>query len=192
MRDWKYDTRTEGAISSALLGLLEEKPLADVTVAELCRQARVSRSTFYEHFGNISDVYDAIVSDFSTGLSPVMAQVARSGADACAGEPFCARLREGGVFAPAVGEDRFPHALMQDDGFLEKHDLFDLLTGAGYTPDQARAVCAFQIAGCFTAARTTQPGEAAWREVKPVIDRFILGGVAACLAHKRGAKGVSE
>ena len=29
MRDWKYDTRTEGAISSALLGLLEEKPLAD-------------------------------------------------------------------------------------------------------------------------------------------------------------------
>lgn len=191
MRDWKYSTGTEKAIRSALLALLAEKPLADVTVAELCRAAHVSRSTFYEHFGNVADVYDAIVREFSAGISPVMAQVARPGGDACAGMPFCTRLREGGPFTAAVKDDRFLSAFMQEAGLLEKHDLYGLLVGAGYTPDQARAICAFQLAGCFTAARTTNVADDAWPGVKAVLDRFILGGVSACLAAKQ-AKPTAE
>ena len=61
MRNWKYDTKTESAIRSALLSLLAKKTLADITVSELAREAHVSRSTFYEHFGNPADVYDSIV-----------------------------------------------------------------------------------------------------------------------------------
>lgn len=187
MRDWKYDTRTEGAIRSALLELLTEQPLANVTVAELCRYAHVSRSTFYEHFDNIANVYDAIVEEFSAGLSPVIAQVACPGENACTGEPFCARLRESSPFAPAVGDDRFLGALLRKSSRLEKHDLYNLLTDAGYASDQARAVCAFQLAGCFTAVRMAKSDKSDWQKIKPVIDRFILGGIAACLAYTRDA-----
>ena len=185
MRDWKYATRTEGSIRSAMLELLAEKPLADVTVMELCRKAHVSRSTFYEHFGNVADVYDGIVEEFASGLSPVMAQVARPGSDACAGQPFCSRLRENGPFSPAIGDDRFLNTFMQRMGNLEKHDLYEILTRAGYAPKQARAVCAFQLAGCFSAARATDVPDESWSDVKAVIDRFILGGISACLAAKR-------
>ena len=60
----KYATRTDGAIKEALLALLAKKQLADITVSELSREAHVSRSTFYEHFGNPADVYDAVVRDY--------------------------------------------------------------------------------------------------------------------------------
>ncbi|MBQ9041797.1 MAG: TetR/AcrR family transcriptional regulator [Eggerthellaceae bacterium] len=185
MREWKYDTNTEGAVRSALLALLAKKALADITVSELAREAHVSRSTFYEHFGNPADVYDSIVDEFAADLSPMMDQVACTSEMKPKGEPFCMRLRDGGPFAPAIDEDRFLNAFLSQGSNLEGHDLYGILTGAGYTPDQARALCAFQLAGCFTAARTSRESAAGWQETKAAIDRFILGGTAALLAAKR-------
>ena len=67
----KYATRTEGAVKEALLALLAKKQLADITVSELSREAHVSRSTFYEHFGNPADVYDAMLSAFASSFVSV-------------------------------------------------------------------------------------------------------------------------
>ena len=116
----------------------------------------------------------------------MMDQVACTSEIKAAGTPFCARLRERGPLAPAIGEDRFLGAFLGKAENLEGHDLFGILTGAGYSPDQARAICAFQLAGCFTAARTSQTDDEGWQDVKAAIDRFILGGTAACLAAKHG------
>ena len=148
----------------------------------------MSRSTFYEHFGNPCDVYDSIVQEFSRGLSPMMEQVACTSEMNPSVEPFCARLRDDGPFSPAVNEDRFLNSFLERTEMLEGHDLYAILTNAGYAPDQARALSAFQLAGCFTAARMSQAGSANWLTVKAVIDRFILGGIAACLAAKRSGE----
>lgn len=185
MRNWKYETKTEDAVCEALLRLLASKRLADVTVSELAREAHVSRTTFYEHYDNVADVYDGIVARFARELPPMLDQVACSSGMAPHAEPFCARLRADGPLSPAIGEDRFLSTFLNTDGSLEGHDLYGILTGAGYTPEQARALSAFQLAGCFTAARTAPLDDNSWHSVKPVIDRFILGGIAACLAAKR-------
>ena len=182
----RYATRTEGAVKEALLTLLAEKPLADVTVSELARAAHVSRSTFYEHFGNPADVYDAVVRDFASDVSPLMSQVACSDELQPAGRPFCSLIREAGSFAPAVREGRFLDAFFASGAGSEQHDIFGLLTGAGYTEAEAEAVCAFQMSGCFAAARSSCVADEEWARIRAVIDRFILGGIAACLASKRG------
>lgn len=184
MREWKYDTKTEQAMCSALLALLAKKPLADITVSELAREAHVSRSTFYEHFGNPADVYDSIVEEFAADLSPMMDQVACTSEMKPKGEPFCMRLRNGGTFTPAIGEDRFLSAFLSREESLEGHDLYGILTGAGYSSDAARTLCAFQLSGCFAAARASRAEAESWHETKAVIDRFILGGIAALLAAK--------
>ena len=54
---------TREALKDALLGLLGEKGFNDITVAELCRRADVTRATFYRHFGGIMDVVDMLVDD---------------------------------------------------------------------------------------------------------------------------------
>ena len=74
----KYQTRTEKSVKDALLKLLAVKPLAVITVSELAREAHVSRSTFYEHFGNPGDVYDVLMAEISGEMSPLMSQVACS------------------------------------------------------------------------------------------------------------------
>lgn len=188
MRDWKYDTKTESVIRAALLALLARKRLADITVSELAREAHVSRSTFYEHFNNPADVYDSVVAEFGRDLSPLMGQVACTSEMRPAAEPFCMRLRADGPFAPAIGDDRFLGSFMGQIENLEKHDLYGILTNAGYAPEQARAVCMFQLAGCFTAARAAHENDGDWQETKAVIDRFILGGIAACLSSKKNAE----
>jgi AcrR family transcriptional regulator len=185
----RYATRTEGALKEALLSLLAEKPLADITVSELARAAHVSRSTFYEHFGNPADVFDAVVSDFAHDVSPLMSQVACSDGFAPKGRPFCSLVRDAGTYGPAVREGRFLESFFAHGKESEQHDLFGLLTNAGYTAAQAEAVCAFQMSGCFAAARSSHATEEEWTQIRAVIDRFILGGIAACLAAQESPTG---
>ena len=106
-RPSKYVTRTDEVVKQALLKLLAEKPLAEVTVSELAREARISRSTFYEHFGNPSDAYDALVADVMADMAPLMSQVACSDGFRSVGRPFCALVRDAGDHTPAVREGRF-------------------------------------------------------------------------------------
>ena len=96
----KYTTRTEDAVKQALLKLLARKPLSEVSVSELCREAHISRSTFYEHFGNPGDAYDALVADAMGEMSPLMSQVACSDRFRPSGKPFCALVRDTGDYAP--------------------------------------------------------------------------------------------
>jgi len=43
------------------------------------------------------------------------------------------------------------------------------------------------MSGCFSAARSSSASAEEWRQIRAVIDRFILGGIAACLAAKKEA-----
>ena len=178
----KYTTRTEGAVKEALLSLLAEKPLADITVSELAGKANVSRSTFYEHFGNPADVYDAVVRDYASDTLPLMSQIACTDGFKPKGRPFCSLVREAGAYGPVVKEGRFLDTFLTKREGVDQHDLFGLLTNAGYTEAQAEAVCSFQMSGCFAAARSSTAGDEEWAQIRAVIDRFILGGIAACLA----------
>lgn len=178
----RYATRTEGAVKEALLSLLAEKPLADITVSELSREAHVSRSTFYEHFGNPADVYDALVRDYASDTLPLMSQITCSDGFKPKGRPFCSLVRDAGAYGPVVKEGRFLDAFLNRREGMDQHDLFGLLTNAGYTEAQAEAVCSFQMSGCFAAARSSHVAEDEWAQIRAVIDRFIMGGIAACLA----------
>ena len=180
----RYATRTEGAVKEALLSLLSEKPLADITVSELSREAHVSRSTFYEHFGNPADVYDAVVRDYARDTLPLMSQITCSDGFKPKGRPFCSLVRDAGAYDPVVKEGRFLDTFLNKREGMNQHDLFSLLTNAGYTETQAEVVCSFQMSGCFAAARSSAASDEEWAQIRAVIDRFILGGIAACLASR--------
>jgi AcrR family transcriptional regulator len=48
--------RTREAVQDALIALARRKDYRDIRVDELCEQAGVGRSTFYQHFANKDDV----------------------------------------------------------------------------------------------------------------------------------------
>ena len=55
--------RSRNAILSAFERLLKVKPLADITVSAIAREANVDRKTFYVHFGTVDGLLDAIAVD---------------------------------------------------------------------------------------------------------------------------------
>ena len=66
-RDVKMDRRsrrTRNALTAALMALLKEKPLKNITVTELAERADVNRATFYVHFQDVYDMFDQVKLEF--------------------------------------------------------------------------------------------------------------------------------
>ncbi len=56
-------TKTEPLLKSALLSKMENKPVAKITIKELCEAAGVYRSTFYCHYNDVESLYCALEKD---------------------------------------------------------------------------------------------------------------------------------
>lgn len=54
---------TRNALRSALLALLAEKPVTNVTVTDVCAHAGVNRSTFYLHYKDVYDLLEHMEND---------------------------------------------------------------------------------------------------------------------------------
>ena len=62
----KMDRRTiytRNTVKDALLELLEEQSFEKITVAALCRQAEITRATFYLHFQSLDEVLDELLDE---------------------------------------------------------------------------------------------------------------------------------
>ncbi len=57
--------RSRRAIVQAFEQLLAERPLHKITVSAIAQRADVDRKTFYQHFGSVSGLLDAIAWDFA-------------------------------------------------------------------------------------------------------------------------------
>ena len=56
--------RTDRMLREALLEMLENRRLPDITTTELCRRADVSRNTFYAHYTAVEHLYDDMENDY--------------------------------------------------------------------------------------------------------------------------------
>lgn len=67
--------RTKKAIKSALMRLLEEKDIYEITISELTRKAGINRRTFYTHYRSISEISEEIEIDMVALLSEVVLKI---------------------------------------------------------------------------------------------------------------------
>ncbi|MCC8182112.1 MAG: TetR/AcrR family transcriptional regulator, partial [Clostridiales bacterium] len=67
--------KTKEKIYGAFIRLMQEKPIHQISISELCRLAGMNRSTFYHHFGSQYDVLaeltDAFLADLEEKLRDV-------------------------------------------------------------------------------------------------------------------------
>ena len=56
-------TKTKAALTGSFFKMLEDKPLEDITVNELCDIAGVRRATFYKHFNDKNDFLMYLIKD---------------------------------------------------------------------------------------------------------------------------------
>jgi len=62
-------------LDDALIQILHDKPLDNVTVRGICELAEISRSTYYKHYQNPLEQYDGIVNRYIGGCLKIFADV---------------------------------------------------------------------------------------------------------------------
>ena len=67
-RDRLFTKRLIGDFTGGLLGLLQKKPLEEITVGELCAQTNYPRSTFYNYFEDIYALMDCCWESISESM----------------------------------------------------------------------------------------------------------------------------
>ena len=67
----KRSLATEECLKNALIALLKDKELADISITELCNAADIERSTFYAHYEDVFALGNACAADIEKRLSEV-------------------------------------------------------------------------------------------------------------------------
>ena len=82
MPEKKQDARvryTKMVIRNSLLELLRTKPIAKITVTEICERAGINRATFYAHYSDPSDLLHAleleVIEDVTRWVKPALTAV---------------------------------------------------------------------------------------------------------------------
>lgn len=65
---------TKQQLQAALLQLLQTKPLAHITVTEICQVADVNRGTFYSHYRDPADLFAVIETDLVAKVTALIDQ----------------------------------------------------------------------------------------------------------------------
>lgn len=61
--------KTKEALHKALLSLLKSKPLETISISEICRKAKINRGTFYLHYSQIGDLFEAYFKEIMDDLA---------------------------------------------------------------------------------------------------------------------------
>ena len=116
-RDDRRVRRTKQMLRSALLELLREKSVDQITVTELTQKADVNRGTFYGHYKDIYDMVEQMENEmfqeFSDLLHAYPADALRHGLRPILQDVFAFLQRYGDVAAALLERER-------DTRFLEK------------------------------------------------------------------------
>ncbi len=61
--------RTQKNLKNALISLIDEKKIKDITVTELAEKAEINRKTFYSHYPSIEELVYDILEDHSSNFN---------------------------------------------------------------------------------------------------------------------------
>lgn len=201
---------SDTAIKEALLRVMRSRTLDSVSVAELARQAQVSRTTFYAHFNSVYEVFQALIGDYmadvqsldgrlsdmrphaprtypdSNGVADGPGEARPSCRTDCIAIPYCQKIRSAGKYAPVVADPRFLPELLRSDHSIDREFFSERLAGSSLSRRQIKALCVFQMNGCHALATSGLASEGDWPELQETIDAFIDGGITA-LGKKHAA-----
>lgn len=170
---------TKFVIKEAFLRLKRSKSYNAITIAEICRNAEINRSTFYLHYRGVQEVLDEVVEDACGRLCslPEHLKLLPINTNSCT-YPFCRYLRENPKYQCIFFDDelttRIVSRLVADSysTFVEQ-----MQEQTGLTVEQVEPLLYFQISGCLAVAkRFGSLSDENWCIVQSNLDAFLRNG----------------
>jgi AcrR family transcriptional regulator len=173
--------RTRANIADAVIRIGQERGVDDLTVGELVREAGISRSTFYAHFGSLEHYLSQSFANMVEGMA------AHGAYDAGPGDTRLLHVRQildhiagAGRFADVIAHSRHrPRMLAAGEERLRKHVDGRLIALRPAIPENERAALARFVAAGFIAILRSwmergrkQSPEAVQRQFDEIVDRL--------------------
>ena len=177
-KERKTDRRTlytRMVIKDALLNLLAEKEYADITIADLCREAEINRGTFYLHYDNLRRVMDELFDEALSNMNGVLVQIGCAPAGKNCNYPLCHFLRQNGKYQPLFFSDSLRSHVVERIAAAEWADFSEYMgKQSGLNDEVLKAILYFQINGCLAITKNNiDISDTEWAEVQQQIDRFL-------------------
>ncbi len=130
---------SKAMLKNALLKLMKEKPLNQISILEICETAQINRTTFYKYYGSQADLLKEIETDFFVQLNEDLKDIIEKGPNALSvvlnhlfeeRETFCILVKaipaeeftEQLFSVPAIGS--IFQRMMDDSGYTKTEDRY--------------------------------------------------------------------
>ena len=194
----KTDRRTlytRQVVKDALLELLESNPYDKINVTMLCRQAEITRATFYLHYANLNEVLDEVIDealdiaehtgsteDFET-RSRHLLEIMRTGPQALRGNEKllapCQRIADAPKFRNLFTDDSLSYYIIRKM-YLAERDLTIpyLEKTCNLSHEDADRVFLFVIHGLYYVNRSMKwEKNDAWYRMQYLLNHLFFSGL---------------
>lgn len=203
----KMDRRTiytRTTVKDALLELLEEQPFEKITVAALCRQAEITRATFYLHFSDLNAVLDELLDEAlmvaraaardmsTTDRMAGLRDIVRAGdpqalqRNECLLGP-CQRVADDPKYRSIFQDATLSHYVIRRIYLLERDNMVPyLVEQCRLTREEADKLFMLIVYGLFYVNRSLKWNkDESWYQMQLIANRFMFGGFDALSREER-------
>lgn len=197
----KIDRRTLytlNVIKDSLLELLEHNSFDKITVASLCRQAEITRATFYLHFQSLDEVLGAVLDDalmvaesaareMTTGeRMEALEQLVRTGSaqELRRNEHLlspCQRVADNPKYRAIFQDPTLSNYVIQKIYMMEREESIEYMSKrADLSRTEADRLFMMLVYGLFYMNRALKwSKDDSWYKMQLLITRFMFGGFVA-------------
>ncbi len=169
---------SRSVIKDAFLVLLEKKNYTDLNITDICNEADISRSTFYQHYSNMHDVLDAILSDVFSQIGNLQTLIDDNQDNPCS-VPLCVFIRQNRKYMNLLTDNSLADSVIERyrqlviEPFLDSRKRNDVSYRA-----RMENILIFQISGCLNAIRhNMDKSDEEWNNIRSAIDEVLLSGI---------------
>lgn len=146
---------TKQMIREAFLHLKRTHEFHAITVSALCREAQISRGTFYLHYKNTMDLLEEIVVDSFSKIKNLFSQISLSESDEknCKA-PFCIFLKENTALHSIFLDDSLSTYLVEKMlSCCEEQALGQFTENSTLSVAELESILYFQFSGCLAVTK---------------------------------------
>jgi len=174
-----YDSVDED-IKSTFLEMIQSTPFSSLNISSICERAKVSRSTFYNHFDCLLDIVDTLIVDLLRKCDHMPSQACYANWNVpSSGKPFCEIVRENKSFQALLFDPQLTDHCI-DVINMNVIDSIPSKVKPEKDPfyDDLLASLQWSLHGCFGMIKSNlDKSDEEWDKIKTAIDRYNNGGL---------------
>lgn len=177
----KQDARalqTKKRLKESLLDLLRTRSIDALSVTELCRNAGIGRTAFYQHYGNLSRVLDELLDEILSQALGIAEHLVSPDGDGCS-LPLCEFVRRNPHYFALFRNESLTGVILDKLAAAQREKYIRTMRRrTPWSEAQLDTLFRFQASGCLALIRrSVGMSDGDWLAARETVDGFLRKGL---------------